>query len=379
MFNPKTDETETAREPKTFRVCLFGNAAMGHVHPQDEHAPPQNRHVESPERVLLALEDLHRHFPDHFPRVPIIDPEDKWAWFEEAHGLAADQDADATNTNKYHLLTHLQKPLPNQEAACTQCRALFRTRACPRCGSARRLAWMLDRGGDTYATSATWTHVQENMDILATALRRLRERTDGNRYAYLLLRPPGHHCWNRGSGFCPANNAAMAAVHAARIGFRHVVVLDWDYHDADGTTKLLREREDVLLISIHAFGPEIYPGTGDADENAHNVMKHPCLIENERDRYRYDDQYFLRWMQSRCVPAIQAWRADLVIVCNGLDAHRDDPLAGLNLTNLFYREATRMLQELEVPLLFVLEGGYSPQVVQSVSHDMVSLLASEET
>jgi acetoin utilization deacetylase AcuC-like enzyme len=121
----------------------------------------------------------------------------------------------------------------------------------------------------------------------------------------------------------------------------------------------------------------VYPGTGDADENAHNVMKHPCLVETEHDRFQYDDGYYLQWMQSRCVPALQAWRADLVIVCNGLDAHRDDPLAGLNLTNLFYREATRMLQELEVPLLYILEGGYSPEVVRSVSHDVVQLLAGD--
>lgn len=71
---------------------------------------------------------------------------------------------------------------------------------------------------------------------------------------------------------------------------------------------------------------------------------------------------------------IKSFDPSIIIISNGLDAHRDDYLAGMNLTNHFYIEATKILKSYNVPLIFILEGGYNPEVVKNVSFDIIKEL-----
>lgn len=152
----------------------------------------------------------------------------------------------------------------------------------------------------------------------------------------------------------------------------NVAIIEWDYHHVDGTQELVDP--DVHLFSIHAYGPGIYPGTGGRAENRENVTNYPCVINSPNDNMKYNDNYYLNIFSKKIIPKLKKINVDFLLISNGLDAHKDDLLAGLNLTNQFYIEATRMFKELNVPVVYILEGGYNPEVIRNVSKDIIDEL-----
>lgn len=183
----------------------------------------------------------------------------------------------------------------------------------------------------------------------------------GARHAFALVRPPGHHAEAQAAmGFCLFNNVAIAAAHArAELGYERVLIVDWDVHHGNGTQRSFYERKDVLFFSMHQY--PFYPGTGDADEIG--TKEGAGYTVNVPFAQGCGDGDYLAALRDILVPVADALRPELVLVSAGYDAHRDDPLAGMEVSDEGYAAMTAVVREIAEThaggrLALVLEGGY---------------------
>jgi acetoin utilization deacetylase AcuC-like enzyme len=176
--------------------------------------------------------------------------------------------------------------------------------------------------------------------------------------AFVAMRPPGHHAeTDRAMGFCMFNNAAIAAYHArARWGVKRVAVVDFDVHHGNGTQEIFWSEPELFYASSHQHPS--YPGTGMADERgvAGNVVNAPLPPGSGGKEFR------AAW-EGRIIPALEAFRPELLIISAGFDAHEADPLAQLRLREIDFAwvtEALLAVAEAHCPgrVVSLLEGGY---------------------
>ncbi|MFU8804656.1 MAG: histone deacetylase [Bradymonadaceae bacterium] len=182
-----------------------------------------------------------------------------------------------------------------------------------------------------------------------------------HRRAFALVRPPGHHAErDHAMGFCLLNNIAIAAEHARReLGFKRVMIIDWDVHHGNGTQHSFYDRRDVLFFSTHLF--PFYPGTGAVEE----VGRGDGLGYNVNvplPSGMGDGDYALAF-QKILLPIAAEFEPDLVLVSAGFDAHQDDPLGGMNLTEQGFAHLCGLCAQIadrhaRGRLALILEGGY---------------------
>jgi acetoin utilization deacetylase AcuC-like enzyme len=176
--------------------------------------------------------------------------------------------------------------------------------------------------------------------------------------AFVASRPPGHHATpEEAMGFCLFNAAAVAARHAQSAhGLERVAIVDWDVHHGNGTQDIFWADPTVLFASTHQM--PLYPGTGAKTETGeHGTVVNAPLV------YGDGGPEFREAFQARVLPALEAFRPDLVIVSAGFDAHHRDPLANLQLAEDDYDWATGRLMDVADRfaagrLVSLLEGGY---------------------
>jgi len=149
-------------------------------------------------------------------------------------------------------------------------------------------------------------------------------------YGFAILRPPGHHARrDRMHGFCLLNNVAAAAAHAISRGKERVLVLDWDVHHGDGTEDIFRRDPRVCFVSLHQAG--IFPGTGlanvrgEGDGHGYNV--------NVPLPPRSGDADYAAAFARVVLPIVRAFEPELVLVSAGFDAHANDPLASMEVSD----------------------------------------------
>lgn len=268
-----------------------------------------------------------------------------------------------------HCKTVINQFIPALESYCSICDEYTDKTTCQFCNKSEDLEWKIT--SDTYITGKSFIAVVNCIKILLSALDNVKL---GLMYQYCLVRPPGHHCFNKGQGFCLINNVFVLSEYAVKNGFSRVLILDYDYHHADGTAKLVNKKLDRYLISLHAFGKGIFPGKGYYSENTQNVKNIPFIINDETPKSYYTDDVCIDVFKRKAIRRIETFNPELIIISNGLDGHKDDPLAGLNLTEKFYLYVTEYLKSLNIPLIYVLEGGYNPRVIRDVSISIIDKL-----
>ena len=183
------------------------------------------------------------------------------------------------------------------------------------------------------------------------------------RAAFVAMRPPGHHAERtRAMGFCVFGNAGIAAYHArARWGLRRIAVVDFDVHHGNGTQDMFENDADLLYVSSHQF--PCYPGTGAASERgvANNIVNLPL-------RPGSDGPAFRQAWETTGLPALAAFKPELLIISAGFDAHRADPLAQLRLDTADFGWITDRLLAIadsscQGRTVSILEGGYDLQAL----------------
>ena len=190
--------------------------------------------------------------------------------------------------------------------------------------------------------------------------------------AFCAVRPPGHHATpTRPMGFCVFNNVAIGAAHAlAAHGLERVAVLDFDVHHGNGTEDAFHEDARVMLCST--FQHPYYPYSG-ADSGNEHIINVPLPAMTDGRGFRAAVERV--WM-----PALERFEPQLVFVSAGFDAHRDDPLAYLNLEDEDYRWVTEKCVEVAERfargrVVSTLEGGYNTEALGRCVVEHVRVLA----
>jgi len=225
-------------------------------------------------------------------------------------------------------------------------------------------ATMLDRaaasgGGyldpDTYITPVSMLAARTAAGALVEGVQQV---VDGRvHHAFAVVRPPGHHAEHaKAMGFCLINNVGIGIVAARARSIRRIAVLDFDVHHGNGTQHSFEADAEVFYASTHQY--PFYPGTGGAAERgAHGNVLNVPLASGSGDRA------FLGAWEKKIGPALSSFRPELLLVSAGFDAHRDDPLAGLEVTTDGYREIARLINGWAMAYcrgrsVWALEGGY---------------------
>lgn len=179
--------------------------------------------------------------------------------------------------------------------------------------------------------------------------------------AFAFVRPPGHHAESgRAMGFCLFNNVALAAAHARAVhGLERVMIIDWDVHHGNGTQEIFEHDRSVLFCSLHQ-SPH-YPGTGavrecGSGEGAGYTVNIPMTAGSG------DADYALAF-DALVDPIADQFRPELVLVSAGFDAHRLDPLGGMQISDdgfaeLCGRALAIAQRSAHGRLALLLEGGY---------------------
>ncbi len=209
---------------------------------------------------------------------------------------------------------------------------------------------------DTYISSGSREAIYRAAGACVAAVDAVMAGEDD--MAFCAVRPPGHHAEPiTPMGFCIFNNVAIAALHALDAhNLDRVAIIDFDVHHGNGT-QTVAEREPRLMFASTHQAP-LYPGTGDAGETgiARNVVNAPLPAGAGSAEWRHA-------METRVLPALDAFAPQLLLVSAGFDAHKADPLAQMELETEDFAWAAQQLRALALQhcqgkLVSTLEGGY---------------------
>jgi acetoin utilization deacetylase AcuC-like enzyme len=207
--------------------------------------------------------------------------------------------------------------------------------------------------GDTLAGATSWEG-----SLLAAGCA-IEAASEGG---FALVRPPGHHALpDRAMGFCLIGNVAVAARHAQHeLGIERVAIVDWDVHHGNGTEAMFRGDDSVLFVSLHQW--PFYPGTGGPGTSDATTLNVPLPAGS-------GDAEYAAAFTELVEPAVRAFDPELVLVSAGFDAHLEDPLAYMEVTEQGFEELARRSAQLGPRVGAVLEGGYNlrtlPRLVEA--------------
>jgi acetoin utilization deacetylase AcuC-like enzyme len=253
----------------------------------------------------------------------------------------------------------------------------------PTCWPSRRMPWAgvpdtvdgavgwYALAGETAISEGTWEAAQAAADVAVTAADLV---AGGERAAFALCRPPGHHAaQDMYGGYCFLNNAAIAAQRFLDGGATKVAILDVDYHHGNGTQAIFYDRADVLFLSLHADPKVEFPFfLGHAEETGAGpgegfTVNYPMPFGTGYDR----------WAEAleAAFARIRAYGPDALVVSLGVDTFRLDPISRFRLDSPDFTDYGRRIARLGLPTLFVMEGGYA---VAEIGINTVNVLSGFE-
>ncbi len=193
--------------------------------------------------------------------------------------------------------------------------------------------------------------------------------------AFAAIRPPGHHAEiDRAMGFCLFANLSIAGRYLQQHhGIGKIAIVDFDVHHGNGTQAVFEADPSVLFISLHQDPRTCYPGSGyDYETGVGNILNLPMAPGAE-------DSDYLNAFHARVLPAIDAFKPEMLLISAGFDAHRDDPLAHVNVSEDGFEQMTRLLVQAAKThaggrVISALEGGYNLRALgRSVVRHLVGL------
>ena len=225
--------------------------------------------------------------------------------------------------------------------------------------------------GDTIVSPGSKEATIDAVGSIITAIDGVQNKEFNN--AFCAVRPPGHHAEkNKAMGFCIYNNVAVGACYLlAKYKFNKVAIIDFDVHHGNGTQNIFYDNEKVLYISTHQY--PYYPGTGGEKEKGkyNNVFNIPLPAGTNSEEYLNAYEFVLK--------KIKEFKPEFILFSAGFDAHKDDPLAQLQLTSKdFYNLTKRTLNLAKLysggKIVSILEGGYDLNALQESTEMHVNAL-----
>ncbi len=209
--------------------------------------------------------------------------------------------------------------------------------------------------GDTVMSAGTW---EAALRAVGAGLEAVDKVFAGEvKNAFCQVRPPGHHAESdRAMGFCLFSNAAIAAMYARKKhGAERIAVVDFDVHHGNGTQDIFWSDKNLFYGSTHQM--PLFPGTGALSETGvGNIWNAPLREGDAGDVFR-------EAVTSRILGPLHNFAPDVIVISAGFDAHKRDPLGGLQLVEADFMWATEELTKIAAKhsnhrVVSMLEGGY---------------------
>ncbi|MDA7810967.1 histone deacetylase family protein [Candidatus Pelagibacter sp.] len=225
--------------------------------------------------------------------------------------------------------------------------------------------------GDTIVSPGSKDATSDAVGSIITAIDGVQNKNFKN--AFCAVRPPGHHAEkNKAMGFCIYNNVAVGANYLInKYKLNKVAIIDFDVHHGNGTQDIFYDNEKVLYISTHQY--PYYPGSGTNDEKGkhNNILNIPLPAGTTSEEYLNAYEFVLK--------KIREFKPEFILLSAGFDAHKDDPLAQLQLESKDFYNITKRTLELskqycDGKVVSILEGGYDLLALQESTEMHVKAL-----
>ncbi|MDA7565705.1 histone deacetylase family protein [Candidatus Pelagibacter sp.] len=225
--------------------------------------------------------------------------------------------------------------------------------------------------GDTIVSPGSKDATSDAVGSIITAIDGVQNKDFKN--AFCAVRPPGHHAEkNKAMGFCIYNNVAVGANYLInKYKLKKVAIIDFDVHHGNGTQDIFYDNEKVLYISTHQY--PYYPGSGTNDEKGkhNNILNIPLPAGTTSVEYLNAYEFVLK--------KIKEFKPEFILLSAGFDAHKDDPLAQLQLESKDFYSITKRTLELskqycDGKVVSILEGGYDLLALQESTEMHVKAL-----
>lgn len=195
---------------------------------------------------------------------------------------------------------------------------------------------------------------------------------------FAAVRPPGHHAeFDRAMGFCIFNNIALAARYALKKGYaQKILIVDWDVHHGNGTQHAFYENRSVFYFSIHQY--PLFPMTGLKNETGRGEGL--GFTKNVPLAYGQGDEKYVAVMEETLTELDEKFHPDLILISAGFDAHKDDPIGGMQVTTEGFYKLTELVcrfanRTCNGRIISFLEGGYNLKALsESVYQHLLCLL-----
>ena len=225
--------------------------------------------------------------------------------------------------------------------------------------------------GDTIVSPGSRDATSDAVGSIITAIDGVQNKDFKN--AFCAVRPPGHHAEkNKAMGFCIYNNVAVGANYLInKYKLKKIAIIDFDVHHGNGTQDIFYDNEKVLYISTHQY--PYYPGSGTNDEKGkhNNILNIPLPAGTTSEEYLNAYEFVLK--------KIKEFKPEFILLSAGFDAHKDDPLAQLQLESKDFYNITKRTLELskqycDGKVVSILEGGYDLLALQESTEMHVKAL-----